>query len=266
MSSYSDSTPNAFQSKHLDYQVIAVTNAAEQSMFLDVPTTVYAHDRYWVSPLLSDISKKFEASNPFFQYGRLQQFIAIREAKPIGRIVAAVNDRLVDREGINIGIFGFFECVEDFEVAQSLLDAAAQWLREQGMTQVRGPIDLSTHNNCLFLVDGFDSSPMVMMPYNPAYYPKFLEQDGWHKAKDAYAYDFPLDQPLSPEFERGYKIACKSGVKFRPLKTKGEGFEQDAIALYNLFTKAFSDNWSFYPAYSSRVFRRGKITAKFGRS
>lgn len=240
------------------FQVILVTNAAEQKMFLDVPIMVYAHDRNWVSPLRSDVAKKFDSSNPFFQYGRLQQFVAIREAKPIGRIVAAVNDRLVDREGKNIGIFGFFECVEDFEVAQALLSAASQWLREQGMTEVRGPIDLSTHNNCLFLVDGFDSPPMVMMPYNPAYYPQFLEQDGWHKAKDAYAYDFPLDKPLSPEFEKGYKIACKSGVSFRPLRTKGEGFEQDAIGLYNLFTKAFSDNWSSTPRTQSEFLDEAK--------
>ena len=242
----------------LDFQVLAVTSAAEQKIFLDVPITVYAHDRNWVSPLRSDVAKKFDANNPFFQYGRLQQFVAVRDAKPIGRIVAAVNDRLVDREGKKIGIFGFFECIEDFEVAQALLNAASQWLREQGMIEARGPIDLSTHNNCLFLVDGFDSPPMVMMPYNPAYYPKFLEQDGWHKAKDAYAYDFPLDQPLSPEFEKGYKIACKSGVNFRPLRTKGEGFEQDAIGLYNLFTKAFSDNWSSTPRTQEEFLEEAK--------
>lgn len=249
-----DSTPQP----ELNYQVIAVKNAAEQKMFLAVPTAVYAHDRNWVSPLHSDIAKKFDASNPFFQYGRLQQFVAIRDAKPIGRIVAAVNDRLVAREGQKIGIFGFFECIEDFEVAQALLSTASQWLQAQGMTAVRGPIDLSTHNNCLFLIDGFDSPPMVMMPYNPPYYPKFLEQDGWHKAKDAYAYDFPLDKSLSPEFEKGYKIACKSGVTFRPLRTKGEGFEQDAISLYNLFTKAFSDNWSSTPRTQEEFLEEAK--------
>jgi hypothetical protein len=88
---------------------------------------------------------------------------------------------------------------------------------------------------------------MVMMPYNPAYYLEFMEKDGWHKAKDAYAYDFPLEHGLSPEFEKGYKIACKSGVTFRPLNTKGEAFEKDCIALYNLFTKAFENNWSSTP-------------------
>lgn len=229
------------------FEVYPVKAPVEQEMFLDVPSLVYAHDPNWVPPLRSDVAKKFQPENPFFQYGRLQQFIAIAQGRGIGRIVAAVNDRLVEREGKPVGIFGFFECVNDFNVAQALIEAASEWLRSQGMTEVRGPIDLSTHNNCLFLADGFDSPPMVMMPYNPPYYPEFFEQDGWQKAKDAYAYNFSLEPGLSPEFKKGYKIACKSGVKFRPLNTKGEAFEQDCIGLYHLFTKAFSSNWSSTP-------------------
>ncbi|XGV96384.1 MAG: hypothetical protein ACAF41_27090 [Leptolyngbya sp. BL-A-14] len=256
-------------------RIIPVKTAAEQAWFLDVPAIVYANDPNWVPPLRSSVAKQLAPTNPFFQYGRLQQFLAVKgeaegrgqkaegrsqQDKPVllGRIVAAVNDRLIDREGQKVGLFGYFECIPDFAVAKALLDAACQWLREQGMTIVRGPIDLSTHNNCLFLVDGFDSPPMMMMPYNPPYYPQFVEQDDWQKAKDAYAYNFPLDKPLSPEFEKGYRIALKSGVTFRPLRTKGEGFEQDCISLYNLFTKAFSNNWSSTPRTQEEFLEEAK--------
>ncbi len=234
--------------KSSTFQIRAVNTPADREMFLDVPARVYTNDWVWVSPIRSSIAKQFTPSNPFFQYGRLQQFVALSQGAdnppPLGRIVAAINHRLIEREGQNVGLFGFFECIPDFDVAQALLDAACQWLREQGMTIARGPIDLSTHNNCLFLVDGFDSPPMVMMPYNPPYYPEFMERDGWHKAKDAYAYDFPLDKPLPVEFEKAYRIASKSGVNFRPLRTKGKEFEQDCISLYHLFTRAFTNNWS----------------------
>jgi hypothetical protein len=209
---------------------------------------VYVNDPNWVPPLRNSIAKQFAPGNPFFQYGRLQRWIALTATgEPVGRIVAAVNDRLIEREGQPIGLFGYFECIEDFSIAKALWDTASQWLREQGMTAVRGPIDLATHNNCLFLVEGFDSQPFMMMPYNPPYYPQFMEQDGWHKAKDAYAYLLPLDKPLPPEYEKGYRIACKAGVQFRPVRTKGKGFEEDCIGLYNLFTKAFSNNWSSTP-------------------
>lgn len=243
-------------------QIRTVTTREEKELFLDVPARVYAKDPYWVPPIRSSIAKQFEAGNPFFEYGKLQQFIALSDStgksEPVGRIVAAVNRRLISREGQNVGLFGFFECIPDFDVAQALLETACQWLREQGMSVVRGPIDLSTHNNCLLLVDGFDSPPMVMMPYNPPYYPEFIERDGWHKAKDAYAYNFPLDKPLPTEFEKAYRIACSSGVTFRPIKTKGKEFEQDAIAIYHLFTRAFANNWSSTPRSEAEFMEEAK--------
>jgi hypothetical protein len=237
--------------ERLSAEIQVVTTPAQSELFLDVPARVYANDPNWVPPLRSDVAKQFAPSNPFFEYGTLQQFIAVERGRnrsqAVGRIVAAVNRRLIEREGKNVGLFGFFECVPDFAIAQALLNAAQTWLQEQGMAVARGPIDLSTHNNCLFLVDGFDSPPVVMMPYNPSYYPEFMEKDGWHKAKDAYAYDFPLDKPLPTAFEKAYRIACKSGITFRPLRTKGEAFEQDCISLYHLFTRAFAQNWSSTP-------------------
>lgn len=237
--------------KQTTFQIRAVTTPEESEMFLDVPARVYANDPHWVPPLRSSVAKQFAPTNPFFEYGKLQRFIALSQEangqKVAGRIVAAVNERLIDRERQQVGLFGFFECVPYFAVAQALLEAACTWLRQQGMALVRGPIDLSTHNNCLFLVDGFDSPPMVMMPYNPPYYPEFVERDGWHKAKDAYAYDFPLNESLPTEFEKAYRIACKSGVTFRPLRTKSPAFEQDVLSLYHLFNRAFTNNWSSTP-------------------
>jgi hypothetical protein len=239
-------------------QILPVTTPEQRLQFLDVPSRVYRDDPHWVAPLRSDVAKKFDPSNPFFQYGRLQQFIAVQDGVGIGRIVAAVNDRLVEKEQQSIGLFGFFECVEDFAVFAALMTAAGAWLKHQGMTTVRGPIDLSTHNNCLFLADGFDSPPMVMMPYNPAYYIEFMERLGWQKAKDAYAYDFPLDRALPPEYEKGYKIALKAGITFRPIHTKGALFEQDCISLYNLFTKAFEYNWSATPRTQAEFLEEAK--------
>jgi hypothetical protein len=232
-------------------QIQPVTTPAEQALFLDVPNRIYADNSYWVPPLRSSIVKQFTPSNPFFEYGKLQQFIALKQGKKgaeaVGRIVAAVNQRLIAREGQNVGLFGFFECINDFAVAQALLHAANQWLQGQGMIIARGPIDLSTHNNCLFLVDGFNTSPAIMMPYNPPSYSQFVEQDGWHKAKDAYAYLLPLDRPLPSEFERAYQIATKSGIHFRQLHLKGEAFIQDCKGLYRLFTTAFANNFSSTP-------------------
>lgn len=228
-------------------EIRSVTTPQEAEQFLDLPFKVYANDPNWVPPIRSSIASQFAPENPFFEHGRLQRLIAVRSDEVVGRIVAAVNDRLIEREGRKVGLFGFFECIEDFTVAKALLNAACQWLREQGMELVRGPINLSTHNSCLFLVDGFNSPPMIMMPYNPPYYPEFVEQDGWYKAKDAYAYNFALDKPLPDEFERAYRIACKAGVTFRPVRTKSPGFEEDAERIFHLLNRMFANNYSSTP-------------------
>ncbi|MBD2021829.1 hypothetical protein H6F43_16735 [Leptolyngbya sp. FACHB-36] len=227
--------------------MIPVTTAADLERFLDVPAIVYTNDPNWVPPLRSSIARQLAPDHPFREYGKLQAFLALRGQRPVGRIVAAVNQRLIDREGQSVGLFGYFECIHEFAIAEALLDTACDWLREHGMTQARGPINLFTNNSCLFLVDGFDSPPMVMMPYNPPYYPEFVDRLGWHKAKDAYSYNFPLDTSLHPKFEKAYRVACKSGITFRPLCTKGKGFQEDCLSLHRLFAKAFSNNYSATP-------------------
>lgn len=242
-----------------NFQIKSVGTASERGIFLDVPARVYKNDSNWVQPLRSSIIKQLASDSPFSGYGELQEFIAVSNlGEPLGRIVAAINRRLIEKENRQVGLFGYFECIEDFSVARSLLDAATNWLRDRGITVARGPIDLSTHNNCLFLVDGFDTPPMFMMPYNPPYYPRFMEKDGWYKAKDAYAYDFSLTGSLREEFAKGYKIACKSGITFRPIRLKGEGFTEDCRSLYHLFTKAFADNWSSTPRSEEEFLEEAK--------
>lgn len=240
----------------VDLHIQLVTTAQEQNDFLDVPGQVYAQDPYWVPPLRKSVAQLFSPTHPFLQYGQFQAWIAVAKGRPLGRVVAAVNQRLVEREQQAVGLVGYFECLPDPDVAESLLDTACDWLGQQGMQLARGPINLSTHNSCAFLVDGFESSPMIMMPYNPPYYPDYFEQLGWCQAKDAYAYRFP--SRLSAEFTRAYSMACQAGVQFRSLHTKSPAFEQDCINLYHLFNRAFTHNWSSSPRSESEFMEEAR--------
>ncbi len=244
-----------------NYYIKPVITHSDKELFLDLPAIIYKNDPHWVAPIRSSIAQQLKTeNNPFLEYGEFQGFLAISKTnnQPLGRIVAAINHRLIDKEKENIGLFGYFECIENFEVAQELLNTVCKWLKERNITKVRGPINLSTHNDCLFLVDGFDSRPFFMMPYNPVYYPQFMEQDAWQKANDAFAYDFNVDISLSKQFEKGYKIACKSGINFRSIHNKGEGFEQDCRSIYKLFTEAFSNNWSSTPRTEEEFLEEAK--------
>ena len=112
----------------------------------------------------------------------------MRDGRVTGRI-AAILDRNFNRfQDEEAGFFGFFECVNDQEAATALLQAAREWLLARGARIMRGPVNPSTNYECGLLVDGFDSSPMVMMTYNPPYYAALLEGAGLRKAKDLWAW------------------------------------------------------------------------------
>lgn len=232
----------------MEVKIQPVSNSAQMEVFLDVSEIVYQDNHYWVPPLRSSLAQELGPNSLFREYGKLQKFIAVTSTgKPLGRIVAAINQKLIAKENKAIGLCGYFECIHDYQVAKSLLDAACGWLANQGITLVRGPINLSTHNGCLFLVEGFDSPPTLMMPYNPSYYGEFWQDYGWKPVKQAYAYSLSVDQSLPPAFARGYQIACQGGIEFRSLRVKGEGFEADCAQIYQLMSQGFAASWSYTP-------------------
>ncbi len=230
-----------------ELNVAPVASKQDLGDFLDLPDQIYRDDPNWVPPLRQKIARQLSPRHPFRSYGNAQPFVARRDGKAVGRIVAAVNRRLIEKEGRAVGLFGYFECIDDRNVAGALLEAACRWLRESNCVVGRGPIDLSTHINCLFLVDGFDTPPHIMMPYNPRFYPGLVEAAGWRPAKDAYAYDFPMTLERAEAFERSYRLALSAGIRFRPMRLRGKGFEADCRDLYRVFTQSFSDNWSSTP-------------------
>jgi len=93
----------------------------------------------------------------------------------VGTIAAIVDHNFNRCHEEKAGRFGLFEVVEDYDVAKGLLDAARDWVKEKGMEVIRGAVSMSTNNEYALLVDGFDSSPVVMMTYNPPYYADFIE-------------------------------------------------------------------------------------------
>ena len=102
-----------------NFQIKAVNTDNQREAFLNLPQKVYQNDPNWVQPLRSSVVKQLASDNPFTSYGELQQFIAVDEVsgETLGRIVAAINQRLIEKEGEKIGLFGYFECVENFPIA-----------------------------------------------------------------------------------------------------------------------------------------------------
>jgi hypothetical protein len=179
--------------------------------FIKFPFKLYRGDPNWVPPLIEERRDFFDTQkNPFFEHARRQLFLARRGDELVGTIAAVVNDNHNTFQNETMGSFGFFEAVNDQAVADALLEAAEAWARAQGMTVIRGPLNFSTNDEIGTLVEGFDEPPMVMMTYNPRYYPALIEARGYAKAMDVYAYIVDLAERLQNAPPKVFSVAEKA--------------------------------------------------------
>ena len=220
---------------------------ADLSRFFDVADRLYAGDPLWVAPLRDDLAKVFRNENPFFRHGEMQLFIARRGGADVGRIAAILDRNHNEFQGERTSFFGYFESENDPRVAAALLDAACVWGRERKMTVIRGPVNPTLNDEVGLLVDGFDSSPVMMMTYNPRWYIDLLEGQGFRKAKDLLAYWFPLEEKPLERLSRVADRFRKSGKGIVVRNVKKGGLAKDLLKIREVYNEAWEKNWGFVP-------------------
>ncbi|WP_118972208.1 hypothetical protein [Taibaiella koreensis] len=230
-------------------------------VFIDFPHDLHRDDPYYVPELfMAQRDLLNPAKHPFFEHGRMQLFLAYKDGKLSGRVAAIFNGNHNTFNKSNDGFFGFFDCVDDQEVANALLQAAEGWLRDQGLSTMIGPVNPSTNEACGLLVDGFDSAPMILMPYNPPYYKKLLEQYGLAKQVDlvAYAlYDTDLgDKPVRLQEALTARLATK-GITIRPFDLK-HNFKRELEQFGKVYNAAWDKNMGFVPMTKAEFDFMGK--------
>ena len=230
-----------------------VSDKAGIREFLDVPFPLYRHDPNWVAPLyLERLEHLNPKKNPYFQHADVQLFVAYRDGKPVGRI-SAQHDRLrLEHHKDNTGQFGFFESVDDVNVARALFDTAGGWLKARGLARVQGPFNFSINDELGMLVRGFEHKPNMMMGHALPYYQALMDANGFAKAKDLIAYYTDDLGPLPPLLMRVTKRALATGdIVIRPLDKKQ--IKRDIGIVMDIFNDAWSHNWGFVPFTSAEL-------------
>jgi GNAT superfamily N-acetyltransferase len=229
-------------------QIETVKNKKDLMRFIKFPWEIYKNDPYWVPPLLIDRLKILDTKkNPFYQHAEIELFIAKKDGKIVGRIAAIKNDLHNKFHNDNVGFFGFFECINDQQIANALFDHAKDWLQKKGFDTMRGPANPSSNDEYGMLIDGFEDSPRILMTYNPKYYLSLCENYGFTKAKDLYAYKLENKKVTSSDkLRRVAEIAQKrSGIKISQLDKKH--FDRDLEKVKYVYNKAWAPNWGFVP-------------------
>jgi len=228
-----------------------VVSARDLDRFVDVPFQLYDQTRHpqWVPPLRASVRDVLHTKHPFWREAERAMWIAMRGGRAVGRI-AAIENRVHNRfNDDRVGFFGFFECVDDAQVAGALFSAAADWLRARGLHSMLGPMNPGTNYECGLLVRGFENRPTFMTAWNPPFYDTLCTHAGLTKAKDLLAFWFSVEgvdyQP--PEFvQRLVARAEERGrVTFRDVDMAH--YARDVDLCWEMYNDAWERNWGFVP-------------------
>jgi GNAT superfamily N-acetyltransferase len=236
-------------------EIQRVTTSRQKKLFLEFPWTLYKGDPYWVPPLRDNQKEMVNYKpHPFYARNRIQTFLAVRGGEVVGRIGAILNHGHNIHYNERRGFFGFFDCRDDQEAAHGLFDAVRAWFSEQGIYQLRGPMNPSQNYELGLLVEGFDSLPTFMMTYNPPYYQRLIENYGFEKTQDLYAFWGQLDMlpPIVSKLQPiAEQIVERYNVKIRTLDTKR--FHEDVKTFLSIYNQSLSNTWGFVPMTPGEV-------------
>lgn len=220
--------------------------------FLNVVDDIFAGDPSFVRPLDMDVTDRLNKhKNPFFDHGDATAFVAYRGGQPVGRISASYDKLHLDKYADNAGFFGFFDTVDDEEVAQALLGRAAEWLRGQDLGVMRGPFSLNINEEAGCLVDGFDTPPMISMGHHRNYQAGLIEKAGLSKCMDLYAWDYEVGRVPARAQKAHDAITAMPEVTWRYIDMKN--VPADMKLIMDVFNDAWSDNWGAVPVTEREI-------------
>lgn len=240
-------------------EVQPATSPRDIEEFIRFPFKLYRDDPYWVPPLLSERRDFLNARhNPFFDHSEVALWLARRNGQAVGTISSHIDHLHNQTHEDRTGMFGFFETIPDYDVAQALLSTAHNWLRDHGMTAMRGPLSFSQNHEVGLLIEGDPGPPMVMMPYNPPHYNDFVQRYGLKKAMDVYAYvadlaQFNGDPSGLPEKLARVNAMAKKRVGITTRSPNLKQFDRELQRAKVVYNKAWVKNWGFVPMTDREV-------------
>jgi GNAT superfamily N-acetyltransferase len=221
--------------------------------FVKVPFRVHRDHPLWVPPLIFERMEFLDrGKNPYFDHAEAELFVAERDGEAVGRISAQADHNWDDYRGGSDAMFGFFETVDDAEVSDALLDAAAEWAAGRGRSRLLGPMDFTTNDELGILIEGFDRRPMILENWHPEYYRELIEARGdFGKAMDLLMWELQFgDLKEGERFDPQIHVAAEKalndeGIAIRNMR-KSE-MADEVRRFSDVYNDAWGDNWGFVP-------------------
>ncbi|WP_299065375.1 GTP cyclohydrolase [uncultured Polaribacter sp.] len=231
-----------------------ITTKKEMKQFVTFPFSLYKNNKYWVPPIIKDEVDNFDPKkNPVFENADAQFFVAIKNGKIVGRIVAIINWFEIEKQQIKKMRFGWFDVIDDIEVTKVLLAKVKEIGLENNLEYIEGPVGFNNLDKTGVLVDGFDHIGTMITWYNHPYYKDHLEKLGFIKEKEYLENKFKFDKVDKVYFDRISNI-IKRRFKLKALDfTKTKNIMPYVDEMFDVFDKSYSKLSSFVPISDAQI-------------
>jgi hypothetical protein len=229
--------------------IIEVVTKKEFNRFFEFPYTLFKDDKMWVPQILSGEKNSFNPKkNPVFEHCKAKLFLAYQGDKIVGRIAGIINNKVNEVWAQKRIRFGWFDFIEDKTVAQELLKAVEDWGKAESLTEIVGPMGFSNMDKTGMKVEGFEVDDPMSCYYNPAYYPKIMEEIGYEKDVDTIQYLMPASQPVPEKvskinewIQEKYKLKIVKGL------SKKEVVKRYGVKVFDAINKTHAKLYGFVP-------------------
>jgi hypothetical protein len=238
----------------LSISVTPVRSSGDLSEFIAFPYRLHRKNPAYVPPLISHVRRLLDTkSNPFFQHAEMEMFLARIEGRVVGRIAAIVDRNYPELNVRLVGLFGFFDCIDDIDVAHALFNSASAWHRLNKLRKIMGPVNPSLNDEVGVLQNYHDEPPAFMMAWNPDYYPALYENSVFNKAQDLYAYALARED-VTEKIRRFGALQLKHARVVITSPTK-KTLKRDPESLRQIVNQARATSWGYTP-FSEEEFKR----------
>ncbi len=228
-----------------DIEIVPVDGKALLNRFIRLPERLHRDDATYIAPLHLERLDALTPKNPFFGHADVQFWIARKGGQDVGRISAQIDHQALAMRPDATGHFGMIAAEDDAEIFKALITTAADWLRARNMKRMQGPFNLNINEEMGLLVDGFDTPPMLLMGHDLPYVATRLEELGFVKEKDVYAYLYDITVDLPTGARRLLDRPLPKEITVRRLDLKR--YDEEVRTITDIFNDAWANNWGFVP-------------------
>lgn len=231
-----------------------VKSRKELIKFIKFPMELYAHNPYYVPPLISEeITTLSEHKNPVFDHAEAAYFLAYKNHKIVGRIAAIVNWKEVNDQNKLKVRFGWFDVIDDIEVTKLLLEKVFEFGQKRHLIEIEGPVGFSNLEKAGLLTKGFDKIATMVTLYNHPYYEKHLVELGFETANEWVEYEISTPEIL-PEKVIKYSRIIKERYGIEELKFKSnKDIIPYAEEMFDLINKTYAHLPTYVPIAQEQI-------------